>query len=357
MLIPIQEARMRFTNSFLGSWKETFPVTNFFRSFFEDKVSPTKYVSIEVSRGTKLVASDVTRGDQANRNKFGLSTMKTFEPPYYFEGFDNTELALYDQLFGGFSEVTDSSLLVAAVQEITTKNLELKNKIERAYEIQAGQVLQTGKVTTKNLDIIDFKAKSSHIRILDTKWDDATPNIFAGLQIVFDQLRTDGAAAVEFDMIMGSLAAQSFLTSVEYLKYFRTYPQVPSAYILPQYKATTGATFHNRISVGPYLVNLWSYNASYTNDSGIDTPFMDPKKVVIKADSFKGYTSFAAVPRVLTAPNTAVAPQYSQVIDAGKFILNNYVDQRTATHYFDMKSAGLAIPMTVDHFACLTVLG
>ena len=356
MLIPIQEARMRFTNSFLGSWIETFPTTNFFRSFFEDKVSPTKFVSIEVSRGTKLVASDVTRGDQANRNKFGLSTMKTFQPPYYFEGFDNTELALYDQLFADFNTVVPSEILLAAVQEITDKNLALKNKIERAYEIQAGQVLQTGQVTTKNLDIIDFKPKGSHIFTLSTKWDATTPAIFAGLQSLFDTLRADGASAVEFNMIMGELAAQKFLTSTEYLTYFRTYPQVPSAYILPKYTSTTGATFHNKIAIGPYLVNLWSYNASYTNDSDVDTPFLDPKKVIVMADSFKGFMSFAAVPRVITAPNTAIAPQYAQAIDQGKYILNNYVDQRTATHYFDMKSAGLAIPMTVDHSSCITVL-
>ena len=282
--------------------------------------------------------------------------MKTFEPPYYFEGFDNTELALYDQLFAQFNEVVPSELLLAAVQEITDKNLALKNKIERALEIQAGQVMQTGTVITKNLDVIDFKPKSSHIYTLDTKWDTTTKSIFGSILTLCNQLRQDGAAAVEFDLIMGSLAAQTFLTGVEYLQYFRTYPQVPGAYILPNYKSTTGATFHNRIAVGPYLINLWTYNASYTNDSGVDTPFLDPKKAILKADSFKGYMSFAAVPRVLTAPNTAIAPQYSQTIDQGKYILNNYVDQRTATHYFDMKSAGLAIPMTIDHFACITVL-
>ncbi|MBP1638971.1 MAG: hypothetical protein H6Q17_554 [Bacteroidetes bacterium] len=356
-LIPIQDARARYTNQFIGGWKETFPVTNFLRSFFENKVSPTKEVSIEVRRGYKKIAVDVMRGQQANRNKSGHSTLKTFVPPYYFEGFNSTDLDLYDNLFGSFGEVTDSALVAAAVQEVTDQYLDLKNKIERSYELLSAQVLQTGKITTTAADSIDYKAKATHIKTLSTKWDATTPKIFSSLKDAFDQLRTDGAAAVEFDVVMGASAAEYLLDSDEYKTKFGLYPTVTSQYNLPRIDATSGAVFHNRIAIGPYIVNLWSYNETYTASDGTDTPFLDPKKVIIIAKSFKGFLSFGAVPRVLTASNQSAAPQYSQVIDSGKYILNNYVDQATAVHYFDIKSAGLPVPLSIDHFSCLTVLG
>lgn len=354
--IPIQQARQLFTQAFLGAWKETYPVTNFLRSFCTEKTVSTKFVSIEVRRGTRLVASDVLRGTESNRNKFGLSSLKVYQPPYFAESFTNEDLALYDQLFAQYGEVTDTQLVAEAAKEVTEKYLELKNKIERAYEVQAAQVLQTGIVTMKNGDNIDFKRKAALVVNLTTKWDATTPKIFESIQTICDTLRKNGAAAAEFDMIMGATSAQTFLTSTEYKDYAKVYALAPSDYVLPKMNTTTGAVFHNRISVGPYLVNLWSYPATYTNASGVDTDYIDPKKVIILAKSMEMFMSFAAVPRVLTDNGIMQNQQFAQTIDNGKYILNNFVKPEVSSHIFEIKSAGIVVPMTIDHFATLTVL-
>jgi hypothetical protein len=355
-LIPIQQARQLFTQSFIGAWKESYPVTNFLRSFFQTKTVPSKYIALEVSRGTKKVAADILRGTESNRNKFGLSTAKAFLPPYYAESFTNEDLALYDQLFGSSNEVVDKELVAAAAQEVTDNYLELRNKIERAYEVQAAQCLQTGKVTTKQLDVIDYKAKSTLIETLSTKWDAATPLIFKSLQTKGDTLRQNGAAAAEFDVIMGASALITFLESDEYKKLYGLTPRIPSDYNLPKLMETSGGVFHNRISAGPYIMNIWSYPASYTNDSGVDTDYIDPKKVIIIAKSAKMFISFAAVPRVLTDNGALQNPQFAQTLENGAYFLNNFVKPEVSSHVFEIKSAGLALPMTVDHFACMQVL-
>jgi hypothetical protein len=311
---------------------------------------------LEVSRGTKKVAADILRGTESNRNKFDLSTAKAFLPPYYAESFTNEDLALYDQLFATSNELTDTALVAAAAQEVTEKYLELRNKIERAYELQAAQVLQTGKVTTLTLDVIDYKAKNTLIYTLSTKWDAATPKIFESIQTVCDTLRKNGASASEFDLIFGTTALSTFLESEEYAKKFGLNPVVSADYNLPRMNETSGAVFHNRISAGPYKINIWSYPASYTNSSGVDTDYIDAKKVIFIAKSANFFITFAAVPRVITDNGVNQNAQFAKVIDNGAYVLNNFVKPEVSSHIFEIKSAGLALPMTVDHFACVQVL-
>ena len=354
-MIPIQQARQLLTQSFLGAWRESLPVTNFFRSFFETKVSSTQFVSIEVMRGTRRIASDVMRGNEGEKNKFGLSTSKVFLPPYYAENFNNTSLALYDQIAGFQGPEVEPQMLANAVAEITENYGELKNKIERAYELQAASVFQTGTVTTKTLDTIDYKSKSSHLVTLTNKWDTST-TILKDLQTQLDQLKIDGAASVEFNMVCGGAALQSLISSTEYSKNFSLFQRYITEYNLPRIQATTGAVFINRIPVGPYIVNVWSYNETYQDLSGNSQYYLDPKKVVIVAESFKGFMSFAAVPRVMSDNGILQNTQFAQTMDSGAYILNNYIKPEVSAHVFEIKSAGLAVPLTIDHFSCLTVL-
>jgi hypothetical protein len=355
-MIPVQQARQILTQTFLGAWKESLPVTNFFRSFFETKVSTTQFVSIEVQRGTRKIAVDVIRGNEGNKNSFGLSTAKIFLPPYYAENFNNTSLALYDQIAGFSGTEIEPQILANSVAEIAENYEQLKNKIERSYELQAAQVLQTGQVTTKTLDVIDYKAKGTHIVTLDTKWDATTPLILKGLAAQFDILKRDGAASTIFNVICGSQALYQLTNSAEFSKNYGLFQQTIAQYNMPRLQATTGAVLINVIPIGPYIANIWSYNETYTNAAGISTEYLDPKKVVIVAESFKGFMSFAAVPRVLTDNGILQNANFSQSLDNGAYLLNNYVKPEVSSHVFEIKSAGLAVPLSIDHFSCLTVL-
>lgn len=355
--IPIQQARQLFTQSFLGSWKESYPVTNFLRSFTTDKVTPSKLVSLEVSRGTNKIAADVLRGSESNRNKFGRSTMKNYQPPYYAESFTNEDLALYDQLFAQAGEIVDTELVKAAVQEVTENYLELKNKIERAYERQVSQVLQTGIVTLKNGDNIDFKRKGALMVTVDIKWDtSATATPTKNIKSVCDVLRKNGAAAAEFDVILGSSAVDAFFNTAEYQSKYALHPITIDDYNMPRMNETSGAVFLTRIPIGPYKVNLWSYLGHYTDENGNDTDYIDPKNVIVIAKSANIKMSFGAVPRVLTDNGIMQNQQFANVLEGGKYFLNNFVKQEVSSHIFEIKSAGVAVPVTIDHFATLKVL-
>jgi len=40
----------------------------------------------------------------------------------------------------------------------------------------------------------------------------------------------------------------------------------------------------------------------------------------------------------------------------GKFVVSDYTDERNATHIFDVKSAGVAIPVGVDQIYTVKVI-
>lgn len=354
--IPIQQARNIYTQTFLGAWRESLPVTNFMRSFFETKLSPTKDISVEVMRGTRKIAADIVRGNEGNKNKFGLSSSKIYQPPYFAENFNNTDLMLYDQIFGTNNEAVAPALLQNALSEIVSNFEQLKSKIERSYEKQAADVMQTGKVTSKSQDTIDYFAKATHIKTLSTKWDAQIPNILKSLSDQMNIMKIDGAAATEFNLICGDLALYALTNSAEYKSNFSLYQRAITEYNFPRVEKTTGAVFINRLPIGPYIVNVWSYNDTYEDASGASVPFLDPKKVIIVAESFKGFMSFAAVPRVLSDNGILQNANFAQTLDMGAYFLNNYVKQEVSSHVFEIKSAGLAVPLTIDHFSCLTVL-
>jgi hypothetical protein len=353
--IPIQDARNIYTQASLGVWREELPATNLFRSFFTQKVMPTKNISIEVKRSTRMIASDIVRGTEGNKNNFGYSTSKLYQPPYFAENFNNTDLMLYDQIWGNYSEAVAPALLQESIEEIKENYSLLKTKIERTYELQCAQIFQTGTVVTKSQDTINFNAKATHMVTLETKWDNATPKIFSSIQIMCDTLKKDGAAAVEFDLILGASALNSFVNSSEYLA-LHMYPRTINEYIIPKLNTVTGAVFINRIPIGPYIINIWSYNEYYDDLTGKNKTYLDAKKVVLVASSFKGNMAFAAVPRVLTDNGILANQQFSQTLEAGAYVLNNFVKPEVSSHVFEIKSAGLAVPTTIDHFACMTVL-
>ena len=132
--INAQDARALFTSMLIDLYRETVMPTSFLRSFFKTTESTTKLVSIEVERGFEKIAVDVTRGSEGNRNSFSRSTLKMFQPAYYREYFDATDLDLYERVFG--AGVIDEAVFAQFMTSVADKIRTLQNTIDRSYELQ-----------------------------------------------------------------------------------------------------------------------------------------------------------------------------------------------------------------------------
>ena len=131
MAIPASQAKALFTQMLIDVYQERIAPPTFLRSFFPDKFTPTKYVSIEVERMGENVAVDVMRGTEGNRNTFSKSTEKIYYPPFYREFFDATNEDLYDRVLGSEGS-TNTQLFTALLNRVADRLQALQDKIERA---------------------------------------------------------------------------------------------------------------------------------------------------------------------------------------------------------------------------------
>jgi hypothetical protein len=342
------DARGLYTKTLVAVYKQRPVATSFLRSFFPSKETGSKEVSIEVQRGTEKIAVDVLRGTEGNRNSFSRSTEKIFVPPYYREYFDLTELDLYDRMFG--VEDISASVFADFINGVADKLMELQKKIERAYEKQCADVLETGVITLADGTDIDFKRKaSSKVTLTGTDlFTDAASNPYDTFEDMALFLRTEGLMqGGSINLIFGRTALAAFLDNAKVkaradIRNFRL-----DDVAAPQRNAT-GAALHGQFTAGAWTFNIWSYPQYYKNAAGSTVPYINDKKVVALPESPEFNLVFAAVPQ-LPSINGGV-------VKKGAFIFGEYVDEKNTVHIQDVKSAGVALPVAVDQIVTYQVV-
>lgn len=339
MNISTTDAQGLYTKMVADVYKERSKTTSFLRSFFPDKVVPTLEVSIEVSRGFEKIAVDVSRGTDGNRNQWSKSTEKIFIPPYFREYFDSTQLQLYDRLYGA-TEISDA-LFAAFINDVVDHQMELQDKIERAYELQCSQVLETGIVTLNQGINIDYKRKAGSLVDLNGAggyW--ATNNdVFAQLQAGCTWLRKNGKTqGFVFNCILGDEAMEDFMANTKVLARQNLFNMKLDTLSIPQ-KNSLGGVYHGTVTAGPYQVNLWTYPEYYDTAAGVSTPYFPSKKGVILPMSPRFKMAFAAVPQL-------IEPGRAPLV--GAYIFSDYIDRKNKTHEYHVESAGVPIPVAVD---------
>ncbi len=345
--IASTDARALFTKTLIDVYQQRVRPTSFLRSFFPATTSPTKEVSIEVERQGEFVAVDVYRGTEGNRNTWSLSTEKIFVPPLYREYFDATQLDLYDRVLGSQGNA-QIPLFTALMNKVSDRLSTLQDKIERAFEIQCAQVLQTGIVSVTSGTNIDFKRKAASIVDLGVSGNGgyfATNNtkVFDQFKTACDFLRTVGKSGdVVFNAICGDTALADLLANNIFTARQNLFNMALDTVAAPQ-RSATGAAYHGTITAGGYKVQLWSYPQSYdTLVGGVLTSnkYIDPKLVTVIPTNPRFKLAHAAVPKLIGEPG--------QMPTQGEYVIGEFLDTRNAVHDFDIQSAGVAIPVAVD---------
>lgn len=347
--ISTTDARGLYTKMLIDVYRERIAPTSFLRSFFPVKESATKEISIEVQRGTEKIAVDVARGTEGNRNSFSKSTEKIFVPPFYREWFDATELDMYDRLFG--SEEISGVQFAAFIESVADKLRMLQDKIERAYELQCSQVLETGIVTIAQGVNIDFKRKAASLVDINTLtgsyWDANGHDLYKDIENACIFIRQKGkSVGGVFNLILGSEALTALLKNSVFLTRQNLFSMALDAVREPQ-RNSVGGTLHGQLTCGAYKVNLWSYPEYYDNAAGVSTSYVNPKKAILLPEQPRFILSFAAVPQLITSGAMPVK---------GAFVFGDYIDKRKAAHVFDIKSAGVALPVAVDQIYTMQVV-
>jgi len=327
-----------FTQALVDVFKENIRPTGFLRSFFTEKVQSTRYLSIEVQRGTEKVAVDVLRGTEGNRNNMSRSSQHIIDPPYYREYFDATELDVYDRMFG--TDSIDAGVFAQFVQTVAEKLQMLTAKIERAYELQCATALQTGIITVADGTMIDYKRKADSLKdYTATPWTGAY-DPYVQLATGASFLRTVGKSeGGVVNLIMGSAAATALINNAT-VKARGPLSNINFDTLRAPQRESVGGTTLGQITIGDYKANLWTYPEYYDNANGVSTPYIDPKKVIMLPEQPHFTMGYALVPQL-------VDTEYPRPV-VGKYVYGDYRDQRKHAHEYDVRSAGVAILTAVD---------
>ena len=358
-VISTSQARAQLTSMCVDVFTDMVAPTGFLRSFFPSVQEFTRYLSIQVERDYELLAVDVSRGTEGNRNKFTTNTEKVIDAPYYREYFEMTDIDLYDRLFG--SVAIDAGIFSQIVAIVARRLSMLKAKIERAYELQCAQVMMTGVVSLASGDSIDFRRKSASLVDLGAGnyWATNTIDPFQTLENGAIFLRTVGKSPDStFNVIMGQQAHADLMNNSLYkARVNQNLNNNIDSVNAPQ-RNSAGAAYHGVLSTGSWKMNLWTYPQYYDVVSGgvaTATPYIDNKKVAILPANPRFKLGFAAVPRVLRADAAGtgiVAPS----VEPSPYLVEDYIDPRLTSHIMDIKSCGIAIPTAVDQLYTVKVV-
>lgn len=334
--IPVQDARNVFTKMLLSVYKEKITPMSFLRSFFPAETVMAKEISIQVRRGTEYVAVDVERGTNGNRNTFSKTTEKSIVPPFYWEYLTCNEHKLYDVAIGMQHETAFTQL----TNELADDMVVLRDKIERAAELQCAQVLMDGIVTLDADTNIDYKRKAgSLVDLSATPWDDNSNNPLDHLKDGAEWLRKNGKAqGGTFNVIMSDDVYSAFQanTNVTNRADIRRFSMDELS--TPQ-KNAVGGVFHGEVSAGSYRFNIWTYPEYYQDSNGVLQPYIHDKKFVILPLKPNFKLSYGLVPQLITDGG---------IKQSGQYLTQEFIDERASTHEMHIKAAQVAVPVAID---------
>jgi len=336
-----------FTNEIVAKFSDHTKPKSYGRSMFKEVVTATKLSSIMSQRGINTVASDVPRGTRGDFMTWDKSSQIQTLPPYYDVPFSLSEMDSYDYL--RVAGVKSKIAFGAFIDEYSQKLESTMDTIERRYEIQCWQALDTGIVTLASGQNISFGRKAES-KVTLTGADLWSANgvdpwaIFktAGIFLTETGKCTDGV----FNVTMGRDAFEYYSTNPKVVDRAKQV-QWGLETLKPVTRDSIGKLYHGYASIGQWRFNFFSYADFYENSDGsVKTPYMNPKKIIITPENPSNVLTYTAVPGLISMG----APK------AQKYTVLNKVDPMNETEITIVKSAGIAQLVAVDQVFTAQVL-
>jgi hypothetical protein len=359
MPISIVDHSSLVTKKIVGKFEEMIPVRAGFAAWFPEETTPTLEVDVEVQRDNDLIAVDVVRFTEGNKNKFSRVTENKYIPPFFKEDYDFQRDQVYMNTVAlgvGLENAQVNSVITRNAFKNVEKN---RNKVIRAIRKQQADVLQTGIVTMSNGDNIDYRRKAASMPTVSTLWSNAvaaTPltDIRKGLDFLRNVGNSGGSAV---NVIMRSAAFEALLASTQVKEQGpNTIQQIQRVNInMPQFEGVSGFAYQGMVAAGDFSVNLWTYNEKYTDAAGNTQYYLAENLVVMMPDDFQGKTVFGGLPTMNTTTIGGVSVDVPGIVEAN-YLIRSYSDKRTMSSTIELTSAPLVVPFTIDKIYTMKVL-
>ena len=336
----------------------------FLSSFFTIKpggIYNGNKVAIDIERFGEQVAIAIKKCTGPNLNDFDIFTTKEFEPPAYGEAFPLDVCELLERM-AGVDPFSAAGMEFAGqlVAKMAKGFALVDDMISRSVELQASQILQTGKLTLTNKDgdtvyELDFKPKATHFPTVGTAWTAPGATPLADLQSLAKVIRGDGKVNSDI-LIYGESALNAFLRNDEVTAQLDN-RRIEIGEISPE-MADSGATFYGFVWVGQYKFQMWTYPDTFTDpQTGQPVEYVDTDNVIMLSSKTRLDMTSARVPLPL-GPDPRVAGllpgRLSSRENSFDVTPNVYPTPNGKQIMGELESRPLLIPVQIDGFGTLT---
>lgn len=344
-------------------------VLMFLSGFFQsppENFHSSEEVEIDIMRSDEdvaIVVTDLSTGYRMNSSD--LYTNKKFKPPVYKEGIPLNAFDLLKRQPG--VDPFETPQFRANISSQMMRGMRLnEDKIMRARELQASQILQTGVLTLTDtngaaLYTLDYKPKASHFPTVATAWNDPAATPLQDLAALAQQIRNDGLASPDL-LIMGSAAYTNFIQNAAVLTALDN-RRLNVGDIGPMEMRGEGGQFRGMVDIDNYKFQIWTYDNRYNDPTNPATKltFVDPNKVIMMNTNIRLDATFGAIPNIgreLGVTGTALLPELPGRFAVGgnsrDLWTNVWLSPDGEQLFGGVGARQLLIPTAIDQYGCLT---
>ena len=320
----------------------------------------SEQVEFDIVRSDEEVAIAIrSLQDGARYNHDDQYVNKELTPPVYKE---SASLSAFD-LFGrepGDNPFMEPQYQANAMRRSFRKFRLLENKVRRAIELQASQVLQTATNTLTDQNgatvyEINFNPKATHFPTAATGWDESGADPIADIESLARVIRTDGKRRPDM-LIFGATAWRYFSRNAE-VREILDNRRINQANLEPQARGIEGATYQGFLWIENYRYEMYTYDGEYTHpQTSVGTRFIDDEKVVMMSTDTRLDLTYGAIPLIKRPAQEAMRfmpRQFASTRQGFGFTTNAYFSQNGEHLFVEGGTRPLCIPTAIDTFGCI----
>ena len=209
---------------------------------------------------------DVKLGTGGRYNSLDEYDKKEFVVPEYNDIASLTEEDVFKAQFGQ----TEYDQAANIIESINDGQEIFSDKQRRSEEKQASDGLFTGKIVLAGGNKINFNKKASHsISVSSAKWNTQSGDPISVLKTAIGLCIADAKiSASEWNFVLDEAGFDALIGNANFKAKSNWNDGIKRTDINMPEELTPGAMFHGRISVGSYIVNIWTYPEKYTVPKG-----------------------------------------------------------------------------------------
>lgn len=337
----------------------------FFTQFFQtpqENFHSSHEVTIDVVRsGSKVAPVLVELGAGLNRSENRKFVNHKYAVPPYGEEFVISTVDLLKRQ-PGYNPFQDVGFMTA-LQEIFESEMRTREEmIRRAIELQASQLLRTGKLTLPGVGgavgfELDYKPKTALHGGASTDWDENTGvDVIKDLRSLANAISQNSGTRV-VRAICGSSALERLLKDPDILLQTKADGTRIGEQVPPDGSRVQGGIYHGRISVGSHRIELWSTDGFYESlSNGSKTPYIGEWEIVLMGENIRLDLTFGDIPNIIPVDPRLSGLSVGRASSPGRkidLITNAWFSPNGRYIYGSVESRPLCIPTQIDGFGSL----